>query len=103
MAGLKLYRSEVIKQVRILGGMHRFIPAWVASVVPSSRIGECVVTHHARQFGESKYGISRTIRVFLDLLSLLFFMRFKQRPGHFFGTIGLVIGAISSFILLYLA
>lgn len=101
--GLKLYRSEVIKQVRILGGMHRFIPAWVASVVPSSRIGECVVTHHARQFGESKYGISRTIRVFLDLLSVLFFMRFKQRPGHFFGTIGLVIGAISSFILIYLA
>ncbi len=101
--GLKLYRSEVIKQVRILGGMHRFIPAWVASVVPSSRIGECVVTHHARQFGESKYGISRTIRVFLDLLSPLFLMRFKQRPGHFFGTLGLVIGALTSFILLHLA
>ncbi len=101
--GLKLYRSSVIRQVRILGGMHRFIPAWVASVVPSSRIGECIVTHHARQFGESKYGISRTIRVFLDLLSVLFFMRFKQRPGHFFGTIGLLIGAISSLILLYLA
>lgn len=100
--GLRLYRSAVIKQVRILGGMHRFIPAWVASVVPSSRIGETVVTHHARQFGESKYGISRTIRVFLDLLSVLFFMRFSQRPGHFFGTIGLFLGVISSLILLYL-
>lgn len=101
--GLKLYRSAIIKQVRILGGMHRFIPAWVASVVPSSRIGEVVVTHHARQFGESKYGISRTIRVFLDLLSVLFFMRFSQRPGHFFGTIGLFLGVISSLILVYLA
>ncbi|MDX3927388.1 MAG: glycosyltransferase family 2 protein [Shinella sp.] len=100
--GLKLYRSSIIKQVKILGGMHRFIPAWVASVVPSSRIGEMVVTHHPRQFGESKYGISRTIRVFLDLLSVLFFMRFKARPGHFFGTIGLLLGVVSSLILLYL-
>ena len=101
--GLKLYRASVIKQIRIMGGMHRFIPAWVASVVPSSRIGETVVAHHPRQFGESKYGISRTIRVFLDLLSVLFFMRFKNRPGHFFGTIGLVTGAISGLILFYLA
>ncbi|MCF3642724.1 glycosyltransferase family 2 protein [Rhizobium sp. TRM95111] len=101
--GLKIYRAAIIKQVKILGGMHRFIPAWVASVVPSSRIGEIVVTHHARQFGESKYGISRTIRVFLDLLSILFFMRFRQRPGHFFGTIGLGLGLVSSLILLYLA
>ena len=100
--GLKLYRSTVIRQVRILGGMHRFIPAWVASVVPSSRIGECVVTHHARQFGESKYGISRTIRVFLDLLSMIFFMRFRQRPGHFFGTLGLGVGLLSGLILFYL-
>ncbi|HEX5933391.1 MAG TPA: glycosyltransferase family 2 protein [Pseudorhizobium sp.] len=101
--GLKLYRSSVIKQIRIMGGMHRFIPAWVASVVPSSRIGETVVAHYPRQFGESKYGISRTIRVFLDLLSVLFFMRFRNRPGHFFGTIGLFTGVISGLILFYLA
>ena len=100
--GLKLYRAEIVKQVRIMGGMHRFIPAWVASVVPSSRIGETVVNHHARQFGTSKYGISRTFRVILDLLAVLFFMRFRARPGHFFGMIGLGFGGISILMFLYL-
>jgi hypothetical protein len=85
-----------------MGEMHRFIPAWVAGVVPSSRIGEMPVTHHARQHGQSKYGISRTFRVILDLLSVLFFMRYKARPGHFFGSIGLATGALSALILLYL-
>lgn len=99
---LKIYRGSVIKQVRLMGEMHRFIPAWVAGVVPSSRIGEMPVTHHARQHGTSKYGISRTFRVILDLLSVLFFMRFKARPGHFFGSLGLGIGALSGLILLYL-
>lgn len=101
--GLKLYRTEILKQIRILGGMHRFIPAWIASVVPTSRIGEMVVNHYPRQFGESKYGISRTFRVFLDLLSVLFFMRFRQRPAQFFGTIGLIFGGISGLMFLYLA
>jgi glycosyltransferase involved in cell wall biosynthesis len=100
--GLKLYRGEIVKQVRIMGGMHRFIPAWVASVVPSTRIGEMVVNHHARQFGTSKYGISRTFRVILDLLAVLFFMRFRARPGHFFGMIGLGFGGISVLLFLYL-
>lgn len=99
---LKIYRGSVIKQVRLMGEMHRFIPAWVAGVVPSSRIGEMPVTHHARQHGTSKYGISRTFRVILDLLSVLFFMRFKARPGHFFGSLGLGLGALASLILLYL-
>lgn len=100
---LKIYRANVIKQVRLLGEMHRFIPAWVAVVIPSSRIGEMPVTHHARQYGESKYGISRTIRVLIDLLSVLFFMRYRARPGHFFGTIGLVLGFIGGIMLTYLA
>lgn len=100
--GLKVYRGEIVKQVRIMGGMHRFIPAWVASVVPSTRIGEMVVNHHARQFGTSKYGISRTFRVILDLLAVLFFMRFRARPGHFFGMIGLGFGGISMLLFLYL-
>jgi glycosyltransferase involved in cell wall biosynthesis len=100
--GLKLYRAEIVKQVRIMGGMHRFIPAWIASVVPSSRIGEMVVNHHARQFGTSKYGISRTFRVILDLLAVLFFMRFRARPGHFFGMIGLGFGGVSVLLFLYL-
>ncbi|WP_052201533.1 glycosyltransferase family 2 protein [Ensifer sp. ZNC0028] len=99
---LKVYRASIIKQVKLMGEMHRFIPAWVAGVVPSSRIGELPVTHHARQHGQSKYGISRTFRVILDLLSVLFFMRYKARPGHFFGSIGLAAGALSGLILLYL-
>ena len=99
---LKIYRASVIKQVKLMGEMHRFIPAWVAGVVPSSRIGEMVVTHHARQHGQSKYGISRTFRVILDLLSVMFFMRYKARPGHFFGSLGLGLGAISALIMLYL-
>ncbi|UVC12138.1 glycosyltransferase family 2 protein [Rhizobium sp. TH2] len=101
--GLKLYRTQILKQIRILGGMHRFIPAWIASVVPTSRIGEMVVNHYPRQFGESKYGISRTFRVFLDLLSVLFFMRFRQRPAQFFGSIGLFFGGISGLMFVYLA
>lgn len=101
--GLKLYRTSVLRQVRIMGGMHRFIPAWIASVTPTRRIGEMVVNHHARQHGQSKYGISRTSRVILDLFSVLFFMSFRQRPGHFFGTIGLVFGAASALMFLYLS
>ncbi|RVI80578.1 glycosyltransferase family 2 protein [Sinorhizobium meliloti] len=100
---LKIYRGSIIKQVKLMGEMHRFIPAWVAGVVPSSRIGEMPVTHHARHYGTSKYGISRTFRVILDLLAVLFFMRYKARPGHFFGSIGLAAGGLSVLILLYLA
>ena len=81
--GLKIFRTGILKQVRIIGGMHRFIPALIASVVPTSRIDEMVVSHHARQFGLSKYGISRTLRVVLDLLAVVFFMSFRHRPGPF--------------------
>ncbi|APR67367.1 MULTISPECIES: glycosyltransferase family 2 protein [Thalassolituus] len=100
---LKIYKSSVIKQVRLYGEMHRFIPAWVAAVVPPSRIGEIVVNHNARVAGESKYGISRTFRVILDLLSVYFFMRYRARPGHFFGSIGLALGSVSGLLLVYLA
>ena len=93
---LKVYRAEVIKRVRLFGEMHRFIPVWVAGVTSPARIGETVVTHQARQFGESKYGLSRTFRVIVDLLTVFFFLRFRARPGHFFGTIGLIFGALGS-------
>lgn len=100
---LKVYRSEVIKQVHLYGEMHRFIPVWVAGVTAPSRIGETIVTHHARQFGESKYGLSRTFRVIVDLLAVFFFLRFRARPGHFFGTIGLAFGALGTLGLTHLA
>lgn len=99
---LKLYRAEVIKNVRLFGEMHRFIPAWMAVQTSPSRIREEVVTHHPRQFGESKYGITRTFRVLVDLLSVYFFMRFLSRPGHFFGRIGLAFGFVGGLALFWL-
>lgn len=99
---LKVFRAEVLKSVRLYGEMHRFIPAWLASHTSPSRIKEEVVTHHARQFGASKYGISRVYRVLLDLLSVYFFMRFRARPGHFFGRIGMLFGFIGTMSFLYL-
>ncbi len=96
---LKIYRGSIIRQVRLMGEMHRFIPAWVALVTNPSRIGEIDVRHQAREFGSSKYGISRTIRVILDLMSVLFFMRFRARPGHFFGAVGLFIGLLGAVML----
>ncbi|MDD5393238.1 MAG: glycosyltransferase family 2 protein [Thiothrix sp.] len=99
---LKVYRASVMKRVRLYGEMHRFIPAWVATAVPPSRIGECVVNHNERLSGESKYGISRTFRVIIDLLFMWFFMRFRARPGHLFGTMGLAFGLAGSLILSWL-
>jgi glycosyltransferase involved in cell wall biosynthesis len=100
---LKVYRTAVIKSVRLYGEMHRFIPVWAAMVTSPSRIGETAVSHNARRFGESKYGISRTFRVILDLLTVFFFLRFRARPGHFFGSIGLAMGALGSVAMSYLA
>lgn len=100
---LKVYRGAIMRNVRLYGEMHRFIPAWVAIHTSPKRIKEEVVTHHARQFGESKYGISRTFRVILDLISVYFFMRYRTRPGHFFGKIGLWAGLPGALILAYLA
>ncbi|MDQ8024184.1 MAG: glycosyltransferase family 2 protein [Moraxellaceae bacterium] len=99
---LKVYRASVIKNVRLYGEMHRFIPAWMATVTSPRRISEEVVNHHARIHGQSKYGISRTFRVILDLVSVFFFMRYRTRPGHFFGGIGLAFGTIGSLILAYM-
>jgi len=99
---LKVYRASVLKQVRLYGEMHRFIPVWVAGVTSPSRIGETPVTHHAREFGESKYGISRTFRVILDLISVFFFLKYRARPGHFFGYLGLSAGTIGGLMLSWL-
>lgn len=99
---LKVYRAAVIKQVRLYGEMHRFIPAWMSVRTAPNRIREEVVNHRARLHGESKYGISRTFRVLVDLLSVYFFLRFLTRPGHFFGRIGLISGGVGLLILVYL-
>jgi glycosyltransferase involved in cell wall biosynthesis len=100
---LKAYRASVLKRVKLYGEMHRFIPAWMATVTSPARMAEMPVSHHARTRGESKYGISRTLRVVLDLLSVNFFLKFAGRPGHFFGGVGLGLGLIGTIILTYLA
>jgi glycosyltransferase involved in cell wall biosynthesis len=100
---LKAYRSNVLRRVRLYGEMHRFIPAWLATVTSPSRMAEEAVSHRPRTRGASKYGLSRTIRVVLDLLSMHFFLRFGARPGHFFGSAGLLVGASGMSILTWLA
>jgi hypothetical protein len=99
---LKAYRAHVIKEVQLYGEMHRFIPVWMSVRTSTSRIKEAVVTHRARTRGKSKYGISRTFRVVVDLLSVYFFLRFLTRPGHFFGRIGLISGGLGVAALTYL-
>ncbi|HET8748298.1 MAG TPA: glycosyltransferase family 2 protein [Ramlibacter sp.] len=99
---LKVFRAGVLRQVRLYGEMHRFIPAWLATVTSPSRMAEEPVRHHARHAGHSKYGLTRTFRVLLDLLAVHFFLRFGTRPGHFFGGIGLVVMFVGSVMLAYL-
>ncbi len=99
---LKVFRADCLRQVRLYGEMHRFIPAWLATVTSPSRMAQEVVEHHARIHGQSKYGISRTLRVVLDLLFVYYYMRFRARPGHFFGGMGLFIGALGGAVLAYL-
>lgn len=98
---LKAYRSEVAKNVQLYGEMHRFIPA-VASWM-GTRTAEIPVNHHPRKFGKSKYGISRTLRVFLDMLTVRFLLSYSTRPLHVFGSIGLVTSGLGVLIGLYLA
>ncbi len=91
--GLKAYRKEVVKSIRLYGEMHRYIPL-LAKWNGFGRIGEKVVEHRAREFGKTKFGFERYLTGFLDLLSVVFVTRFKKRPMHFFGSLG----SISMFI-----
>jgi len=85
---MKLMRVEVARNLRLYGEQHRFLPAMAA--LYGARIGEEVVTHRPRRFGESKYGLGRTVRVLVDLLLVVFFLRFTDRPLQLFGTTGLL-------------
>ena len=95
---LKAFRREVIENINLYGEMHRFIPA-IASGMGIS-FTEVKVNHRARRFGASKYGISRTIRVVLDLITVKFMLSYATRPLHVFGTVGVVSSAIGMLIAL---
>jgi glycosyltransferase involved in cell wall biosynthesis len=99
---LKAFRTDVLRRIRLYGEMHRFIPAWLATVTSPSRMAEEPVAHRPRVAGRSKYGLARTFRVIVDLLSMHFFLHFGARPGHFFGVAGLAIGTVGSAILAWL-
>ena len=98
---LKAYRREVIKNLKLYGEMHRFIPA-VASWY-GVRIAEVETIHHQRLRGKSKYGISRTIKVVLDLITVKFLQSFSTKPIQFFGPVGIISGFLGFLISLYLA
>ena len=98
---LKAYRREVLQHVRLYGELHRFVPA-LASQVGGS-VTEVAVNHRARQFGKSKYGISRTIRVMLDLINVWFLGSYSTRPIHVFGTLGFASAALGVIVGVYLS
>jgi glycosyltransferase involved in cell wall biosynthesis len=85
---LKAYRAEVIADMNLYGELHRFLPA--LAFIEGARITEVPVRHHARKFGKSKYGLDRTLRVIMDLLTVWFMRKFLTRPMHVFGSLGLV-------------
>jgi glycosyltransferase involved in cell wall biosynthesis len=99
---LKVFRAEVVKPLKLYGEMHRFLPA-IASE-QGVRIAEVVVNHRARRYGRSKYGISRTVRVVLDLLTVKFLLSYSTRPLQIFGLLGLpmilVGGAVTGWLAL---
>ncbi len=97
---LKVFRSEVVRSMRLYGEMHRFMPA-IASE-QGVRITEMVVNHRARRAGQSKYGLSRTLRVVLDLFTVKFLLTYSTRPLQMFGPPGLVMGAVGVVLTGYL-
>ncbi|HTH25378.1 MAG TPA: hypothetical protein VL919_09725, partial [Vicinamibacterales bacterium] len=98
---LKVFRAEVVKPLRLYGEMHRFLPA-IASQI-GVKIAEMVVNHRPRRAGVTKYGLSRTIRVVLDLATVKFLLSYSTRPLQIFGLIGLITGGAGAVIVAYLA
>jgi len=99
--GLKAYKNSVIKSVKVSGEMHRYIPV-LANNEGFTKIGEKVVQHQARKYGETKFGIDRFINGFLDLITISFLSKFGKRPMHFFGlwgTLMFLFGTVSAFFI----
>ncbi len=99
--GLKAYKKKVVKNIEVYGEMHRYIPV-IAKWNGFTKIGEKVVQHRARKYGETKYGIERFLFGFLDLLSITFVSKFKKSPMHFFGALGTLSFVFGSIVTVYL-
>lgn len=98
--GFKCYRREIFHEVRLYGELHRFVP--VLAAARGWKVGEIVVNHRPRKFGRSKYGVSRIVKGFLDLLTVYFLTGFEQRPQHLLGTCGILAFGIGLAGLIYL-
>jgi glycosyltransferase involved in cell wall biosynthesis len=98
---LKVFRAEVVKPLRLYGEMHRFLPALASEM--GVAIAEQPVNHRPRVHGRSKYGISRTIRVVLDLITVKFLLSYSTRPLQVFGLVGFLMGAVGGLVLAYMA
>jgi dolichol-phosphate mannosyltransferase len=98
--GMKCYRAEVFREVRLYGELHRFIP--VLAAARGFRVGEIVINHRPRKFGRSKYGVRRFVKGFLDLLTVKFLTGFGQRPQHLLGGLGLASFVLGALGMLYL-
>jgi glycosyltransferase involved in cell wall biosynthesis len=98
--GMKCYRAEVFREVRLYGELHRFIP--VLAAARGYRVGEIEIAHRPRKFGHSKYGVRRFVKGFLDLLTVKFLTGFGQRPQHLLGSLGLCSFLLGNLGLLYL-
>jgi dolichol-phosphate mannosyltransferase len=99
--GMKCYRAEVFREIKLYGELHRFIP--VLAAARGFRVGEIEINHRPRRFGRSKYGVRRFIKGFLDLLTVKFLTGFGQRPQHMLGSIGLVSFVLGGLGMAYLA
>jgi len=97
---LKAYRMDVLKNIRLYGEMHRFIPVYAHAF--GAKITEVEVNHHVRKFGKTKYGLERTFKVLLDLLTVKFLLSYASKPIYLFGGTGLVLILLSAATLLYL-
>lgn len=98
--GMKCYRAEVFREVRLYGEMHRFIPVMAAA--RGFRVGEIAINHRPRRFGRSKYGARRFVKGFLDLMTIKFLTSFSHRPQHFLGSVGLFFFLVGGGGLFYL-
>lgn len=98
---LKIFTKETIKSIHIYGELHRYIPALI-TLEGATRITQIDVNHRPRQFGSSKYNLGRTTRVISDLILMVFFKKYMQRPMHFFGNIGIITLGLGVIINLYM-